>query len=335
MNELNDKNIPADFDDLSKFAPTLLALRGKEGTFVVPENYFSDAASITNAIAGFPAENGFVLPENYFDDLAERIVALAGLHAKTMGENFVLPENYFSEFDRELNTKIALDNLKQDEGFSIPEDYFEKLADKIIFRAGMQYLPGEKQTDVPPGYFDTLAGRIAERIAKEEGRAAKGRVVVFNEYLRRFARPISIAASAALLIALTVWFMNREENRPKQLGEISKNENNPLVEPKLPPAPAKTEIETQEIAAQRVAVVPKNIKKEQPLNPAPIAAVHVNKEDVIAHLDQLDESTVAEFIDQFATVISDEPGLDQSIYDYLLDDNADASELIDTNTPKP
>lgn len=339
MNEYNDINLPADFDDLSKHAPLLEKLRSKGDGFAVPENYFSETNELVNAKTALPGSTGFVVPENYFEELAERILAVvqlpgkenpfsvpenyfenfadeitsvASLHELKSQEGFDLPENYFSELESTIEIKLALDNLKQDEGFSVPNGYFEKLTGQIMARAAVDELQNGSDADVPEGYFDTLADRISARIAEEEGGAKeatqeRGRVIVFGEIIKRYSRPVALAASAALLIAVCIWFLNRgnESGTDKPFAKIDTVKQSV---PQVVPQPKANEvIVSQEpkkdsvIPKQVIAYKPKKENKPPAVNQPPVVPVKVEKQDVIDQMYLLDENAVAEALSQANT----------------------------------
>ena len=70
MNE--ELNIPEDFDNLERYAPTLSKIR-KENPFSVPENYFEELYSAIKLAVLKNGTGGFIIPENYFNDLSEII----------------------------------------------------------------------------------------------------------------------------------------------------------------------------------------------------------------------------------------------------------------------
>ncbi|HEU4716945.1 MAG TPA: hypothetical protein VFU15_03900 [Bacteroidia bacterium] len=359
MNEWND-NLPADFEDLSKHAPLLDKLRAKGDGFAVPENYFSEALSVIESLVRLPGKNGMTVPENYFTDLAQHIISSAELaklkdenplsvpenyfealadditsHAalKSISENeFVIPENYFTGFDDTLNTKIALDNIRQDDGFSTPEGYFEKLSSSVMARVAMDDLSKGSDADVPEGYFDTLAGRIAEKIAAEENGPEKnrrrGRVIVFAEVLRRYAKPAAIAASAALLILAGTWFVNHSAGGELKNNSVASHTHAPVSPLPAPPSP----VIQPGPAQQDVAVnKPRKKKNHSRVNHEQGQVVKVEKQDVMQSLDQLDENIVADFVaDQKPDVNkpADPPAMNDAMYNYLLNNNADLGDLI-------
>ncbi|CAN5212333.1 hypothetical protein BH09BAC5_BH09BAC5_29970 [soil metagenome] len=343
MNESNDINLPSDFDDLSKHAPLLDKLRANGDGFVVPENYFNELEERIFVIYRFQStfnnqhstfNNPFPVPEGYFEQLISEIESIIELNDLKKENNFDVPDSYFKELDASLNTKLALDNLKQDEGFNIPENYFEKLSSKIITRLAVDELKTGSESDLPEGYFDTLVDRITSRIAEDENsetETERGRIIVFTEVFKRYARPISIAASVTLLIGLSIWFFNQSGNKKTPQDEIAKKEI-PVIAPVIPPAlqdsvitPIEKNIVEQPVQKQKrdrvnqkaVAVV-KEVKKE------------VNKDDALEQLYMIDESTVADFVSNNNSDYENankEQNINEDMLNYLLDENADLSEI--------
>lgn len=336
----HDENIPLpeDFDNLEKYAPLLHAIRVKGDGFVVPENYFSESEELTLTRTGLPLQDGFTVPENYFDELAARILAavaiseaskdknaglgipenyfetlsdkiapLVSVHDLKDEEPFRVPEDYFSGLNDELPAKIALDNLRQDEGFAVPEGYFEKFTEKIVSRVTADSLSTGSDSDVPEGYFDSLADRISARIEKEEGLSEnqskeKGRIIVFAEIVKRYARPAALAASAALLIAGAIWFLNREKDPQENLA----NSNVPAKKVQPVPAPfvpgdsvSNPQLPKQKTEQLAASSEKNNQQKSNPrINHQPVPVVKVKKQDVMEQIDLIDESLVAEYISE-------------------------------------
>lgn len=368
---IDQNNLPADFDDLSKHAPLLEKLRAKGDGFVVPVDYFVEAGEISiisgrlSSVSGRQSAAGFLVPENYFEELAERIIAIASLSSigdrrqptadcfsvpegyfekltdeilavaklsdlKT-GESFEIPGSYFNELDETINTKLALDNLKQDEGFGVPENYFENFSDKILSHVAMDELAKGPDADVPPGYFDTLADRISARIAEEEGvetrnTAERGRMIVFAEVLKRYARPISVAASVALIVSVAVWFFNRDEKKMEVADNKPANEK---IQPPVP-LPQKDSVHVIIQPKEEIAAQPK-IKKSKPVNPEQQPVVkEIDSKDILAQVDQLDESMIADYFSEInltADLPQQEESLNTEMLNYLLDNNMDPSDI--------
>lgn len=206
MNEYNDI-LPDDFENLEKYAPSLLAIGRRDG-FVVPENYFDELPAHLQALltvtqaardkfAGLRTEENYFADlqqiveilividkaardknaglsdpgDNYFDELTAQIEALNRLNAIAGDKKpYELPGDYFNQLNDELLTKLALDNLKQDKEnlFAVPEGYFDQLAGKMQSFAALEQMKQGEETDVPADYFSTFASRVQERIAAEE-----------------------------------------------------------------------------------------------------------------------------------------------------------------------
>ena len=345
MTEYNEHDLPADFDDLSKHAPLLDKIRAKGDGFVVPENYFDESAQQIITLAKFsdavnsqqPTDNGFTAPENYFEELADRIIALVNLSAADNRElktdnPFNVPEFYFNELEETISTKLALDNIKQDEGFTIPENYFEKFADKILTHLVVDELGKGADADVPVGYFDTLADRVAARVADEEKiepeqAVERGKTIVFAEVLKRYAKPISVAASVTLILAVSIWFFNSG----KEKNEIVKADTPVKNIPPVIPAPKQDSVNVIVQPENNIAVQPKNNKIKPPVNlQEQVVVKEPNSTDVLEQLDLLDENMVADYLietnSQVETVPAEE-SLNEEMLQYLLDNNTDASDI--------
>ncbi|HTL81921.1 MAG TPA: hypothetical protein VL651_09470 [Bacteroidia bacterium] len=357
---MDNIELPSDFDDLSKHAPALHELRNRTGEFVLPENYFGEHAELISALTSIPSAGEFIVPENYFEELAEKIISLANisaikdkegfelpegyfekfadditstaeLHSITHKDGFNVPVNYFGEFDAELNTKIALDNLKQDEGFNVPDNYFDKFTERIVAQASLEDAI-DKLPAVPEKYFDTLADRITARI-KAEGHEVpeaveRGKVIVFAEVIKRYARPVAIAASAALLIAAAFWFLNKNEEPGKK--QLAKNEQHV---PKILPAPVvapahKDSVVTVNTVPQNIAQQTAHPKKHKPqVNQQSQQDVQLAKNDIMEQSDLLDVNTVADFINTSTDIdlskqtITTDPSIDADVINSNLDVN--------------
>lgn len=337
--------VPVDYfaeaEQLSVAGCQLSAISGRQSAagFVVPENYFDELAERIIAVAslsslgdrGQPTADCFSVPEGYFEKLTDEILAVAKLSDLKTGESFEVPDSYFNELDETINTKLALDNLKQDEGFGVPENYFENFSDKILSQVAMDELAKGSDADVPPGYFDTLADRISARIAEEEGAetgkaAERGRIIVFAEVLKRYARPISMAASVALIVSVAVWFFNREEQKVEIAGNKPVKENTrPVV-----PAPQKDSVQIIIQPKEAIAAQPE-IKKPKPVNPGQQPVVkEIDSKDILAQVDQLDESMVADYFSEVNMEVDlpqQEESLNTEMLNYLLDNNMEPSDI--------
>ncbi|MEO5642505.1 MAG: hypothetical protein ABIQ40_14135 [Bacteroidia bacterium] len=344
MNEFDDINLPADFDDLSKHAPLLEKIRAKGEGFVVPEEYFGESATLTVIsncrLSVVCKENsGLTVPENYFEKLAENIIAIAGLSSAYNGqlttdnrkltiEPFKIPDDYFEEMDETIRTKLSLDNLKQDEGFAVPSAYFESFSNKIITHVAVDELGKGSDAEVPPGYFDTLADKISACIAEEEGTIPTkehGKIIVFAEIMKRYARPVSVAASVALLVAVSIWFFNRGEEKI-EMAKINPPQQN--IQPVIP-LPTKDSVVV--IKTQENIVVQPKIKKHKQLNQQQQEIVkEVSSGDVLEQLDLLDENIVADFVaNQNPEIVSptQDQTLNEEMLNYLLENGTDPSDI--------
>jgi hypothetical protein len=323
-----------------------MLLPGKDG-FVVPENYFEELAERILAVVSLKstaAANPFTLPEDYFETLANEITSVANLAALKNPGTFEIPENYFAQLDETLKTNIALDNLKQDEGFKVPENYFGKLGDSVLSRIAVEELNTGSDADVPEGYFDTLADRLANRIAEEENNVKeknneRGRIIVFAEILKRYARPASIAASLALVIGVSSWFFNRSENNPGQTIAAKDVHSKQQILPIVPLSkkdsallPLQQLVNNTTIDSAKTAVKYKSPRK---INPPPQVVVkdenkHVDKNDVMEQVDLLDAGTIADFVNAQGTELKNQSDelLNESMKEYLLNDNADPGLII-------
>ncbi len=161
-------HIPADFDDLSKHAPTLAGIE-KRNCFVVPEHYFEGLGPVIHTgkyISSLPSKNPFSTPEGYFDLLP--IMIQQRIAAEEAGAELDVPEGYFDELPNIIQSRLKLEELKGESGYEVPGDY-----------------------------FNTLAGRIQERLKEEK---KETRVISFREYVFSRYTAVAIAASVALLL---------------------------------------------------------------------------------------------------------------------------------------
>src|SRR6187551_265026 len=139
MNEFDDINLPADFDDLSKHAPLLEKIRAKgEGMphedssqwgFVVPEGYFEEALPMIESLSAVSGQQsavggkdaGFLVPENYFEELAERIIAIVNISSADNRQPTTdnAPEGYFENLADQILAAAKLSDLKTGESFEV------------------------------------------------------------------------------------------------------------------------------------------------------------------------------------------------------------------------
>lgn len=351
----DDINLPHDFDDLSKHAPLLDSLRAKGDGFAVPENYFSESAEQLNSKINLPPADGFIVPENYFEDLAEKIISVCRLHDlkaqpfevppgyfeeltaqveslialdELTGDknSFEVPADYFSDLDQTINTKLALDNLKQDEGFAVPGNYFENFADKIQTYLAVDELKNGSDADVPPGYFDSLADKIAARIAESDPSASpghkkesieRGRIIVFAEVLKRYAKPVSIAAGIALILSVSIWFYMHSNNQPLKDNfadaKPAKTNASPVV-----PAPKKDSVIIPQEQPKQIAMQQPKIKKSKPVNhPQEAVVKEIDKKDILEQLAIMDENTIADYVNETEQEVN-ETVQDESLKNEML-----------------
>lgn len=99
----NKTNIPEDFDNLERYAPTLLKI-GKANHFSVPDLYFEELAN-------------FIHSE----------IAVSNIK-KT---EFELPSNYFEKLPDFIAASVKLEELKEQKAFEVPADYFDSLPTRI------------------------------------------------------------------------------------------------------------------------------------------------------------------------------------------------------------
>lgn len=375
MNNEHDIDLPADADDLSKHAPVLFSLKGKEDGFVVPANYFADFTERIAYMTAIPQESGLVVPENYFeelpgiieaktviptesgltepqnyfDELTEIIEAKSILPAEPglkAPENYfeelqskieshillenVLPKNeseipagYFDQMEKELHVHIALDNVKQDEGFVVPEDYFNDLSDRILTGiADIDFTRSDNTSsledpNVPEGYFEAFPEKVIAHIESENKTTSGGRVIVFAEW-KTYWRPVSVAASVALLIALSWIFLNNRDNGKGILQVANYTPVTPARVPEIVPPFADTIAErrnmTREIASEP-------LKKRERIKPNTASEVIMNDEEIIAQSDLMDETMVMDFVAESEVLEASDDVLNEEMMEYLMNDN--------------
>ncbi|MBN8702894.1 MAG: hypothetical protein J0M08_07505 [Bacteroidetes bacterium] len=107
--ELN-KNIPEDFDNLERYAPTLFSI---------------------------PKTNAFLTPENYFSQLTEITIAQTSIPQLDKTE-LQVPDGYFQKLPDFLTTSIKLEELKNEKTFEVPAYYFDELPTRIQQLIGAQ-----------------------------------------------------------------------------------------------------------------------------------------------------------------------------------------------------
>jgi hypothetical protein len=138
MNEQN--NIPDDFENLEKYAPTLAKVR-KENCFMVPDGYFDElpeAICIETITSQFSRENPFTVPANYFNDLVIEVEASVFATGLVKENKFDVPANYFDELPQEITSGIIASSFPKENPFEVPSDYFEYLPSLIQDRIAAQ-----------------------------------------------------------------------------------------------------------------------------------------------------------------------------------------------------
>ena len=298
------------FKEMADQSVASCRVSGIKDGFIVPENYFEDLAGrilssvYLKANQQLTTDNCFSVPQGYFEELTAQAESLIALDELTGDKNsFEVPADYFSDLDQTINTKLALDNLKQDEGFAVPENYFENFADKIQTHLAVDELKNGSDADVPPGYFDSLADKIAARIAESEPSASpghkkesieRGRIIVFAEVLKRYAKPVSIAAGIALILSVSIWFYMHSNNQPLKDNfadaKPAKTNAIPVV-----PAPKKDSVIIPQEQPKQIAMQQPKIKKPKPVNhPQEAVVKEIDKKDILEQLAIMDENTIAD-----------------------------------------
>lgn len=122
-------NIPDDFEDLQKYAPTLAKL-SKENCFVAPDGYFEELPEVIRVAqiaSRFDKQNPFDVPAGYFDELPVELVA--GIFANGLAEEMKagVPANYFEELPKEIETGIIASTFPKENPFALPDTYFDQL----------------------------------------------------------------------------------------------------------------------------------------------------------------------------------------------------------------
>lgn len=411
MNKDHNIDLPADSDDLSKHAPSLFNLKGKEegfvvpalyfeelseqvisktfipedGGLVVPENYFEELSSIIEAKTSFDSPStglrtgaqddkkhtaGLIVPENYFEELSSIIeaktiipeesglsepqdyfeelpslieaktnipseggltepgdyfeelhsnieskIALESVHAKLADE---VPADYFSQMESELHVHIALDNVKQDEGFVVPDGYFNNLTERILSETIIDK-DSVNDDQVPAGYFEGLPEKVIARLeADGEIAEERGRVIVFAAWIKQYARPAAVAASAALIIGLSWVFLSNGENNQENIFVFQPHGIAP--DRIIQGIPQNENIIRHEELPTGIAVqIPNNGER---IKPKPNQGVIMHEDEIIAQSDLMDEGMVMEFVAESNVIEPTEEVLDADMMEYLMNDNA-------------
>lgn len=345
----DDNSVPENyFDELPSIVEAKTILPSSVG-LIVPENYFEELPSIIEAnaqLSDFDAPSENPVPEHYFNEFAENLearIVLENVLPPAVQNDNAVSSGYFDEMESELHVHIALDNLKQEEGFVLPENYFSDLTERVLAEtadvrpSGVEVVTGditsEADPNVPDGYFEELPDRVLARVATEENKKPKrGRVVVFAEWTKQYWKPVSVAASVALLIATGWYFINEQENGNGSLKNNSYavvTPDAPSVAPQVAPPPADTVArhETPTMVASSTPKKPKDVK------PNVIQEVKMNDEEIIAQSDVMDETMVMDFVAESNVITPTEDVLDPAMMEYLMNDNAGLDVFSPTDKP--
>lgn len=133
-------NIPDDFENLEKYAPTLAKVR-KENCFTVPAGYFDELAEairIEVTASQFSKENPFSVPADYFNELALDVEATIAASQLVSENKFDVPANYFDELPKEIEAGIIASSFPKENPFEVPTDYFDHLPSVIQDRISTQ-----------------------------------------------------------------------------------------------------------------------------------------------------------------------------------------------------
>jgi hypothetical protein len=301
------------FEELPPLIEAKIFIPTEDG-LTVPENYFEELPSVLEAKTIIPSEDGLHLPGNYFEEFSAQLESRMSLEDVLPKEKEDVPPSYFGEMESELHVHIALDNIRQDEGFVVPEKYFANLTERVLAETS---LSGEviNNDEVPAGYFDTLHDKVAARI-DSENQPERGRVIVFAAFMKKYGRPVAIAASAALLISLGWIFLNNGNENPNP-NFVAKMDSVPLRTIHALPEVGDTLYMKQ--TPQGIAV--QNPEKPERIKPNTNPEVIMNEEEIIAQSDLMDESMVMDFVMENEAIKPSEEVLDQSMMEYLMNDN--------------
>ncbi len=187
-------NIPPDFDNLDKHAPTLVRVR---------------------------KQNPFIVPAGYFEELSPFIQSRIFLSQYKKDNPFSVPEGYFETLPGVLESKLFLSSIgKQEQG--IPEGYFNELPSLIQSKVFLSELNKENPFAVPANYFDELPARIQERLAAGN---RKKRLIV-SLFTPKFAAYAAAAVIALLLVVNIILKQHTDEviDKPVMLSENEKKE---------------------------------------------------------------------------------------------------------------
>lgn len=122
-------NIPDDFENMEKYAPTLAKVK-KENCFTVPAGYFDELPEVVRVeiiASQFSKENPFTVPADYFNELALDIEATIASTQLVSENKFDVPANYFDELPKEIEAGIITSSFPKENPFEVPVDYFDHL----------------------------------------------------------------------------------------------------------------------------------------------------------------------------------------------------------------
>jgi len=301
------------FEELPALIEAKTFIPSEDG-LTVPENYFEELPSIIEAKTALPAEDGLQIPGNYFEEFTSQLESRIELESVLPKEKEDVPPSYFAAMESELQVHIALDNIKQDEGFVVPGNYFANLTERVLAETS---LAGEVINDdeVPAGYFDTLHDKVAERIESEK-QPERGRVIMLPGFMKKYGRPLAIAASAALIITLGWIFMNNGNENPNPNFMAGRDSVPPRVIHAFPVIG-----DTLYMQETPKGIAGQGPKKPEGIKPKLDPEVIVNEEEIIAQSDLMDESMVMDFVMENEAIKPSEEVLDKSMMEYLLNDN--------------
>lgn len=187
-----ENNIPADFDSLEKYAPTLATIPNVL-LWEVPASYFDGLPATVISIIHVEVYRKplpFSVPEGYFESLQPIVKSQVYLEKLRQPSLFNVPEGYFEGLPVQVSGMIRLEAIKQQEGFAVPNDYFDGLADNIQRRIQLETLKNKDIYSVPDAYFDTLPDLVSLRIQHaaehvQEENTAEISETYFQDFSRR------------------------------------------------------------------------------------------------------------------------------------------------------
>jgi hypothetical protein len=197
MNE--NLNIPHDFDDLEKYAPTLASV-SRCNPFGVPKGYFEQLEQHLSSyikITGSETNSGFLVPENYFELLGKKIEAKL-----TANE---IPANYFEELPGIIGSRIFVESLNKENPFTVPENYFNELPSVISSDIKLLSAKNESGLAVHENYFEQMQQSVLAKLNSEVKKETK----VISLFKQNW-RYVAAAASVALIVTFALLFNNKE-----------------------------------------------------------------------------------------------------------------------------